>query len=51
MNTPKQRIFTRILNTRLSEYQFQYVKSQEKPSEYIRKLIEKDCQVVSNEQP
>ena len=46
-----QRTRTRSFTTRLSEHQFNYVKSQEKPSDYIRNLIEKDYQVVSNEQP
>lgn len=44
-----QRNYAHRVTTRLSSNQFQHVKSQDKPSDYIRALIERDIQVVQDE--
>ena len=49
MKIQKQRNCTHRFTTRLSEYQFKQVKSKANPSDYIRSLIERDCQVVNDE--
>ena len=46
--SPK-RICTRTLCTRLSENQFKHIKSQGKPSDYLRALIERDMTVVQDD--
>ena len=44
-----QRTYAHRFTTRLSNNQFQYVKSQDNPSDYIRALIERDIQVVMHD--
>ena len=41
--------YTRTISTRLSNEQFLHIKSQDKPSDYLRLLIERDIQVVQDE--
>jgi hypothetical protein len=49
MNNSRQRICTRTITTRLSDSLFLHIKSQDKPSEYVRELIARDLsQVVSH---
>jgi hypothetical protein len=47
MNTPKS-VYTHRFTTRLPDYQFQFIKAKSNPSDYIRKLIERDL-VACNE--
>lgn len=47
MNDFTQRTYTRRIIFRLSEHQYQHVKSQINPSDYIRTLVESDW-VVNN---
>ena len=49
MNNKNQRTYVHSITTRLSSNQFQYVKSQDNPSDYIRTLIERDNQAVQHE--
>ena len=48
MKKPIQRPCTRTLTTRLPDHQFQHIKLQPKPSDYIRALIENDLSQVVN---
>lgn len=44
MNVSNKRYLSRTLTTRLPESLFKHVKSQHKPSDYLRCLIERDVQ-------
>ena len=46
MKNSIQRTYAHRVTTRLSSNQFQHVKSQDNPSDYIRALIERDIQAV-----
>ena len=46
---PPKRLCTRTLCTRLSENQFHHIKSQDKSSDYVRMLIERDMSVVQDD--
>ena len=48
MNKPIQRPCTRTFTTRLPDHQFQHIKSQVNPSDYVRSLIENDLSQVVN---
>jgi hypothetical protein len=40
---------THRFTTRLSKLQFLHIKSQDRPSDYLRNLVERDIQVVQDE--
>jgi DNA modification methylase len=49
MTTYKKSQLTRNFTLRISEHLFNYLKSKDKPSAYIRELIERDIQAVKHE--
>lgn len=49
MNKPILCACTRHITARISEQQFLHIKSQVKPSAFIRGLIERDIRVVQDE--
>lgn len=49
MKQPIQRTYAHRFTTRLSSNQFQHIKEMTNPSEYLRLLIERDIQVVQDE--
>jgi hypothetical protein len=50
MKSTNFRAYAHRFTTRLSNNQFQHIKSQCNPSDYIRLLIERDIQVVQDEE-
>lgn len=50
MKNTNIRAYAHRFTTRLSDNQFQHIKSKINPSDYIRLLIERDIQVVQDEQ-